>query len=259
VCHAFVAAAGAATCPDGPLCLLFHPPPAVCAAHVRARGAPPLGAEQPQTLLWHALEKRLVDCGAPAGGGGALPAPAPFVTVVWDLDSAALPEPRDLPGSPEPDVLVGTLRGLLRCTVGVAPAAVRVIGFHRPGALAAHDAAGLTAAGVTLMSLEGGERGACLLDHPRALVIAEGAARRATLRRFHEVADAAGRSHAPKVGFEAPPKKGTSVLRYVEGVPVYVRPGEKFLVEKPAEPAAGTVVALKVKKKGQGGASPNFK
>jgi hypothetical protein len=88
---------------------------------------------------------------------------------------------------------------------------------------------------------------------------AEGAARRATLRRFHEVANEAGKNHAPKVGFEAAPKKGVSVLRFVDGVPVYVRPGEKFLVEKPAEPPAGTLVALKMRKKGSGGASPNFK
>lgn len=71
--------------------------------------------------------------------------------------------------------------------------------------------------------------------------------------------DEAGKNHAPKVGFEAAPKKGVNVLRWVDGVPVYVRPGEKFLVEKPAEPPAGTLVALKMRKKGSGGASPNFK
>ena len=88
---------------------------------------------------------------------------------------------------------------------------------------------------------------------------AEEAARRQTLKRFDEAPDARGVTHVPLVAFAAPPKKGVAVLRYVEGQAVHLRPGEKFIVEKGAEPVAGTVVALKIKKKGQGGASPGFK
>jgi hypothetical protein len=52
-------------------------------------------------------------------------------------------------------------------------------------------------------------------------------------------------------------KKGVTVKRYVDGNAVYLKPGEKFLVEKP--PPDQFLVSIKVKKKGQGGASPSFK
>lgn len=60
----------------------------------------------------------------------------------------------------------------------------------------------------------------------------------------------------PALG-EGAVKKGVTVKRYVDGNAVYLKPGEKFLVEKP--PPDQFLVSIKVKKKGQGGASPSFK
>ena len=183
VCHDWAASQGTRVCSKGALCLLFHPAPEACAAWFapgKGRAPPSTSPTAPQSLYWQ------------CGGGGfleyapgsqsspyPLPPPAPFVTVLWDLKNAALPEPRSAPGAPSGSVVVETLRGMLRTSVGVPAQAIRVIGFHTPGGLAAADARDLASAGVTLMALEGGADD-CLLSHPRARIIAEGAARRAS-------------------------------------------------------------------------------
>ena len=89
----------------------------------------------------------------------------------------------------------------------------------------------------------------------------EEASRRAVKQRCEEREELdAGKTHKPRVPeLEGPSeKKGATVKRYVEGSVVFLRPGEKFLVEKPTGPDP-YAVSLKVKKKGQGGASPGFK
>ena len=99
----------------------------------------------------------------------------------------------------------------------------------------------------------------------RAERSAEQAARASVLARFHEVPDtaaaaAAGGGCRPVVPLaEAPCRKGAVVRRYVEGQAVMLKANQRFLVEKPAEPAEGTVVALKIKKKGSGGAPMHLK
>jgi hypothetical protein len=87
---------------------------------------------------------------------------------------------------------------------------------------------------------------------------AEARARRETLKKFDEREDDTGKLHRPGL----PPemlqthKKGDRVMKYLDGRPVYVRPGEKFF-EEPVQ-QFGTAHSLKIKKKGQGGASPKF-
>jgi hypothetical protein len=96
----------------------------------------------------------------------------------------------------------------------------------------------------------------------RAERSAELASRQAVLAKFDERPEADPQSSCKPVALfsgEAPSHRGAVVRRYVEGQPVMLKPGVKVLVEKPADPPAGTVVALKVKKKGQGGPSPGFK
>ena len=83
-------------------------------------------------------------------------------------------------------------------------------------------------------------------------------AKRAMLARFGEVADDGDVVHRPTVAVSAARKKGERVMRYVDGVPVFLPAGEKFIVEK-APDTAGSFVSLKIKKKGSGGPSPGFK
>jgi hypothetical protein len=106
------------------------------------------------------------------------------------------------------------------------------------------------------------------------------AARRRVLSRFDEVAADSGGIVARAPGrapdqlaaggggasVPAAAKKGDKRLAYVDGRPVYVSAREKFVVEKAPEPEPGTTVGppapvgamLKIKKKGQGGASPGY-
>lgn len=53
-------------------------------------------------------------------------------------------------------------------------------------------------------------------------------------------------------------QRGNKVLRYVDGQPVWLNASEKFIVEKEQEDPS-TMVTIKIKRKGQGGPSPNFK
>ena len=87
-------------------------------------------------------------------------------------------------------------------------------------------------------------------------------AKAAAMARYDEREDDAGRRYRPslppEVAKELP--KGTKVVKYLEGKPVHVRPSEKYIVEKdPDEPPGPPPTTLKIKKKGQGGASPGFK
>jgi hypothetical protein len=209
------------------------------------------------------MEKALLEmAGGGGGGGGGAPAAerAPAAPLARPACAAAF--------APPPHLLAPA--AALCALLPQLPLEAACIALERGGGGDAERAAAWLLAGGAALEAEvvaaaaaaaerRGAAAAARAAAEEAAARAEGAALRATLRRFHEVADEAGKSHAPKVGFEAAPKKGTSVLRYVEGVPTYVKPGTKVLVEKAAEPPAGTVVALKVKKKGQGGASPNFK
>jgi len=103
-----------------------------------------------------------------------------------------------------------------------------------------------------------GEAARAAAAQRRAERSAEQAARASVLERFHEVTE--GGSYKPVVPLaEAPSRKGAVVRRYVEGQAVMLKANQKFLLEKPAEPAEGTVVALKIKKKGSGGAPMHLK
>lgn len=99
---------------------------------------------------------------------------------------------------------------------------------------------------------------------------AEEEARRRVKERYDEVEEDKGRRYTPTLpkdmGGGQARKKGEKILAFIDNQPVYVRPGEKYITEKAPEPAPGTTVGpagvavpLKMKKKGQGGASPGFR
>ena len=51
--------------------------------------------------------------------------------------------------------------------------------------------------------------------------------------------------------------KKDKVLRWLDNRPVYLKASERFVIESPPQPPPGE--PLKIKKKGSGGASPQFK
>jgi hypothetical protein len=57
--------------------------------------------------------------------------------------------------------------------------------------------------------------------------------------------------------------KGAKVIKYLDGKPIHMKPSEKFVVEKDEREdllsSSLPQTTLKIKKKGQGGASPGFK
>lgn len=94
---------------------------------------------------------------------------------------------------------------------------------------------------------------------------AEDDARRRVLDRYDERPDDKEVVYRPGLPQGEKRKKGEKVLAYVDGRAVFVKPGEKYVVEKAAELPAGTTVGpagaaspIKIKRKGQGGASPGF-
>jgi hypothetical protein len=224
---------------------------AATAGLARAECAP--AAATPTTF-----ETVLQELAGGGGGGGRAPAPPPPPPA----DAAAFqPAPHLCAPAAALCALLPQLSLEAACVVlervggGAGGAAERAAAWLLEGGAALEaEVLSAAAAAAARRAAAAAARAAAEKDAEAAAA----AAKKATLRRFHEVAEVAGKSHAPKVAFEAAPKKGASVLRYVEGVPVHVRPGEKFLVEKP-EATGGTLVALKIKKKGSGGASPNFK
>ena len=64
------------------------------------------------------------------------------------------------------------------------------------------------------------------------------------------------RPQLPREMLEGPGKKD-KVLRWLDNRPVYLKASERFVIESPPQPPPGE--PLKIKKKGSGGASPQFK
>lgn len=103
-------------------------------------------------------------------------------------------------------------------------------------------------------------RAAAEAERRTAEARADAAARARMLARFDEAPDDAGKRYAPTLPQEMlkTRKKGEKELKWVDGQRISVPAGQKFLIEAPKE-EFGQVHSLKIKKKGQGGASPGFK
>lgn len=84
----------------------------------------------------------------------------------------------------------------------------------------------------------------------------------ALLARFDERPDDSDRRHRPMLPKEMLASQPKRVVKYVDGRQVVVGRNEKYIVEAveagPLAPAV-PVSIIKIKKKGQGGASPGFR
>ena len=93
--------------------------------------------------------------------------------------------------------------------------------------------------------------------------VKEDQAKAAALARYDEQVDDKDKRYRPTL----PPEmlvtlpKGAKVVKYLDGKPIYLKPSEKFIIEKDEREELLTTpqTTLKIKKKGQGGASPGFK
>ena len=101
--------------------------------------------------------------------------------------------------------------------------------------------------------------GADTWRHAILPVVTLGIGGAAVLARYDEREDDAGVSYRPGLPREMVngPGKKDRVMKWLDNRPVYVKANERFIVETAPQPPPGE--ALKIKKKGSGGASPNFK
>jgi hypothetical protein len=111
------------------------------------------------------------------------------------------------------------------------------------------------------------------IDQRHSIKIAEAKAIRAkeeqakvsALARYDEQIDDKDKRYRPTL----PPEmlvtlpKGAKVIKYLDGKPIHMKPSEKFVIEKDEREdllaSSLPQTTLKIKKKGQGGASPGFK
>jgi hypothetical protein len=98
----------------------------------------------------------------------------------------------------------------------------------------------------------------------KALVAKEEQVKASALARYDEQIDDKDKRYRPTL----PPEmlvshpKGAKVIKFLDGKAIYMKPSEKFFIEKDEDTASSALpppTTLKIKKKGQGGASPGFK
>lgn len=98
----------------------------------------------------------------------------------------------------------------------------------------------------------------------KALVAKEEQVKASALARYDEQIDDKDKRYRPTL----PPEmlvshpKGAKVIKFLDGKAMYMKPSEKFFIEKDEDTASSALpppTTLKIKKKGQGGASPGFK
>ncbi len=95
----------------------------------------------------------------------------------------------------------------------------------------------------------------------KTIRLKEEQAKAAALARYDEQVDDKDKRYRPTL----PPEmlvtlpKGAKVIKYLDGKPIHLKPSEKFIIEKDEELLTIPQTTLKIKKKGQGGASPGFK
>jgi len=95
----------------------------------------------------------------------------------------------------------------------------------------------------------------------KTIRLKEEQAKASLLSRYDEQVDDKDKRYRPTL----PPEmlvtipKGAKVVKYLDGKPIHLKPSEKFIIEKDEELLTIPQTTLKIKKKGQGGASPGFK
>jgi len=95
----------------------------------------------------------------------------------------------------------------------------------------------------------------------KTIRLKEDQAKASLLSRYDEQVDDKDKRYRPTL----PPEmlvtlpKGSKVIKYLDGKPIHLKPSEKFIIEKDEELLTIPQTTLKIKKKGQGGASPGFK
>jgi hypothetical protein len=186
---------------------------------------------------------------AGSAGGGVLGAPPPLSELAMLMAKV-------------PPAAVASLRALFPALSPAAAAAA----LARTGGSNLELAAGYVLehdveAEVAAEEARQAERVAEAAAAARARAAAEARARAAALQRFDETPDDSGRRYAPTLPREMQKsfKKGEKVVKYLEGRPLFMRPTDKYYEEPRVDAAAAGGTSLKIKTKGQGGASPVFK